>query len=219
MYSWNALKDEINNIETTGFVLAISGGVDSMLLMDFFRRQCSYPFCVAHFDHHIRDDSDKDRELISDYCFKNSIPFFVGHGEGLKDIPNQECVARNQRWSFLNKVAIDNVYKYIVTAHHLNDQIENVILRLLRGYPHSCLTMKKFMEVDGIIRYKPFLYVSKDDIIKSAKRMRISWNEDSTNADVDYDRNWIRNEIIPMLMTRRNIISSMEKGIKLTDLI
>ena len=218
MYPWNQLIKEINSIETTGYVLAISGGIDSMLLLDLFRKKSKMSFIVGHFNHHIRDDSNKDEELISEYCSQYSIPLFIGHGQDLKESTNQEGNARIQRWNFLNSLANDNGYSYIVTAHHMNDQIENVIIRLMRGYPHDCLTMKKFMEVDGIVRYKPYLFVKKEDIIRSAKKMAIKWIEDSTNEVNDYDRNWIRNEVIPMLMTRRNIIASMEKGIKLTDL-
>lgn len=219
MFSWKKLRNEINGNDSTGYLLAISGGVDSMLLLDFFRRQSAIPFHVAHFDHHIRESSHEDASIVREYCDEHLLPFSFGHGEGLSDIKNQECQARIQRWAFLNKTAIEYGCSHVVTAHHLNDQIENIFLRLIRGNPHSNLLMQKFAEIDGIVRYKPLLDVPKEEIVKTAKRMRVRWIEDDTNGDTSYDRNWMRQIIIPQLMERRNLIKSMANGINLTKIV
>lgn len=208
--SWKSLIREINS--NTGYVLAISGGVDSMVLLDFFNRQCNTQFVVAYFNHHIRT-TQEDEQLIKNYCYDNDITLYIGNGINL-DITSQEVESRYQRWDFLERIANILNYKNIVTAHHLNDSIENFILQIMRGNKITSCTMIKNNIKNGINRYKPFLDISKDDLKKAAQKYNLKWNEDETNTDEKYLRNFIRHSIIPMMMKDRNVLKTIPKTIK-----
>lgn len=209
--SWKSLKQEIN--AKSKYVLAVSGGIDSIVLMDFFNRQCNTQFVVAYFNHHIRDQND-DISIIQNYCFYNNIEFYVGNGINLKNIKSQENEARNQRWDFLEFICRSLNYDNIVTAHHLNDSVENFILQIMRGNKITSCTMKKNNTINGINRYKPFLEFTKEQLKKSAIRYKLEWNEDETNLDEKYLRNYIRHSIIPMMMKDRNIMKTIPKTIQ-----
>lgn len=209
--SWKNLIREINSSD--GYILAVSGGVDSMCLLDFFNRTCNVSFKVAHFNHHIRD-TFIDEDIVRNYCYDNGIELIVSNGINLKEKKNQENCAREQRWDFLEWCARINSYKNIVTAHHQNDAIENFILQIMRGNNIKSCTMKKNNVVNGINRFKPFLEFKKDDLIKSVKKFKVKWNEDETNSDENMLRNYVRHTIIPAMMLDRNVMKTIPKTIQ-----
>lgn len=209
--SWSKLIKEINS--DTGYILAVSGGIDSMVLLDFFNRCCKTQIKVVHFNHHIRNTND-DENIVRSYCYDNDLELYICHGTNLKNIKNQENEARHQRWIFFEKIAKLFNYKYIVTAHHLNDSVENFILQIMRGNNITSCTMKKHNTVNGVIRYKPFLDFDKNTLLQSAKRYGVTWNDDITNFDETYLRNYIRHSIIPMMMKDRNVLKTIPKTIK-----
>ena len=180
------------------YVLAVSGGVDSMFGLDFFSRISGIDFCVAHFDHDIRADSNKDFPLIQEAVRKipKNITIYFDKGSNISN----EKEARDQRYDFLKKVKLDFGADYVVVFHHKDDQVETILLNLLRGRNHSKLGMKK---LDTYL-YRPFLDIPKETIKKMSLSREISWNEDSTNNENNYERNWLRNEIIPQLNVKRN---------------
>ena len=204
MISWRKIRDEIKN-HAARYTIAVSGGVDSIFLLDFIRKIDGLDFIVAHFNHKMRNDEEhnKDYVLVRDICRKYDLDFYYGEG---KDITSEK-EARDQRYAWLTSIAPD---RKIVTAHHLNDQIETIFLRLVRGIPHYSLTMKK----DNGFVYRPFLEIPKSEIIKQAKRFNLKWNEDSTNECNDFERNHLRNVIIPEFMKFRNIEKSMSNALK-----
>lgn len=213
---WNKIRNEIKTLSKDGarFALAVSGGVDSMFMLDFFNK-LDIEFIVLHFNHKIRTCSDYDQRMVGEVV-ENLSPhrqLYFGYGQGLSGSTNLECSARIQRWNFLTNMASYRGCTHVVTGHHLNDQVENILIRLMRGDSHNELAMSKLREVDGIFRYKPFLDVSKEIILKQSKSRQLTWREDSTNADTTIDRNWLRHDIIPQLMARRNIMKTIPKGI------
>lgn len=209
--TWKKLIKEINS--ETGYVIAVSGGIDSIVLLDFFNRSCNTQFVAAYFNHHIRDNAN-DAELIKSYCFKNSIELYIGNGINLKNINSQENEARLQRWEFLERIALINNYKNIVTAHHLNDSVENFILQIMRGNKIQSCTMMIRNMINGFYRLKPFLEFTKEELKKSALKYNLSWNEDETNSDEKYLRNFIRNSILPLMMKDRNVMKTIPKTIE-----
>lgn len=207
--SWKNKISEINEKIINGdrFLLAISGGVDSMVLMNFFVK--TFPkdsFAVAHYNHGIREESLIEQNYIENYCKENNITYSVGLLP--TEVKNKsEDSLRNYRWSFLEDVAKKENYNHIVTGHHLDDQIENFIFRMMRGSDIESLYMNKETLVNGIVRYKPFLDEYKDSIRGYAdnKYNNIVYFEDSTNSENDYSRNKIRNELIPHMSEFFNI--------------
>lgn len=225
----NTIKGQAQCYGIKPIVLAVSGGVDSMWMWDFVSK-CDVPYVVAHFAHQIRskEETQLDIDLIEKTAKKMKVPTYIGYGHGIVELAKTsrmgiEAIARSQRYSYLNSIiAKDNISPIIVTAHHADDQVETVIMNLMRGVSHFKLRMVQHTRhrYNGkIVRHilRPFLTVPKQEIIRQATNRKLEWNEDSTNSTTDQDRNWLRNEVIPMLSKRRNITTSILTGVEVTQ--
>lgn len=179
------------------YVVAVSGGVDSVVLLDLLYHQSltgNLQLIVAHFDHGIRDDSAKDLKLVKRLAaqYKLTVYFKQGHlGQHAS-----EQLARQVRYQFLWGVVKQLSADGLITAHHQDDLIETAILNIIRGTGRKGLTS---MNSATIIR--PLLNTPKSAIVKYAKEHHMSWHEDSTNTDLRYLRNYIRHKIMPRLST------------------
>lgn len=165
------------------YVVAVSGGVDSVALLDMMVKSSKRPVVVAHFDHGIRADSSKDADLVQGLATLYGVPFEsrreeLGPGAG-------EALARERRYTFLREVAQKHDAQ-IVTAHHADDVIETIAINLHRGTGWRGLAV-----LDSDI-LRPLLSVSKDDLRAYAKKHHLPWREDTTNTDLAYLRNRIR---------------------------
>jgi len=208
--SWRKIRELIKTVPDP-FVLAVSGGIDSVFMLDFVSR-CKVRYVVAHFNHKLRPESEAEQAFVKSLAERHGVAFYVGYGDNIKgSSQGVEAEARDQRYAFLRGVSGEVGGSYIMTAHHQDDQVENVILRLMRGLPHTALTMQMFNENDEIFR--PFLDVAKEQIIKQAQSRGLTWMEDLSNLDQAFDRNWVRHKIIPLMMERRNIKKSIITGI------
>lgn len=208
-YCWKEVLANVAEVMTEGrrVVLAISGGVDSMSLLNIMQRNFPGSFVVAHFVHHIRDEN-LEEPMIQEYCKKHNIEMFTGHGVGLKDSSNQEAQARQQRWDFLESVANaeeSNGAPVVMTSHHLGDMIENFLIQTMRGVPVEQTRMVKVNVKNNVVRFKPFLDYPKNMLKQNAIRNKVLWVEDYTNNDTHHDRNFVRNTILPLMKERRNI--------------
>ncbi|NCU33393.1 MAG: tRNA lysidine(34) synthetase TilS, partial [Candidatus Moranbacteria bacterium] len=189
----------------SSFVLAVSGGIDSMVLLDLFSgfvREKGVNACVAHMNHGIRAESDEEYEFVEAASKKNGLRFYGCK----KDIPYllknsyrgrspEEC-ARDVRRSFLESVKDEFHGDYIVTAHHKDDLLETFIMRLIKGTGINGITgMRK---TDGHI-LRPLMDFWRNDIENYAFLKKIEYREDKTNYDVDYLRNLIRIRTVPYL--------------------
>lgn len=207
---WRKIAAEIDQ-SASSYLLCVSGGVDSMFMLDFFYRNCKKPFRVAHFNHKLRNTAERDEAFVTDACQTIGVECLVGIGnpEKMRQATSLEAEARDQRYAYYETIRLDT--DMLVTGHHANDQVETVLLRLMRGYPDDKLRMKKIDE----IRYKPFLDVPKDVIVDRARHLGLKWVEDETNHDTVHERNWVRHVLVPQMMERRNIIRTI--GMKETD--
>ncbi len=168
-------------------ILAISGGVDSMVLLHIVSQDPEKNrFVVAHFDHGIRTDSAEDLNLVKSEAESLGLHFEskrveLGHSAS-------EEQARIARYHFLYELK----YKYkaisIVTAHHQDDRIETAIINLLRGTGNRGLSALR--SHPHLLR--PFLHIPKKELVAYAMSQNISWGEDSTNSDEKYLRNKLR---------------------------
>lgn len=201
---WRDIIDEINTTSER-YLLCVSGGVDSMFMLDFFNKNCRQPFRVAHFNHRLRPTSGNEEQLVRDWCGRNDVAFLTSQGdpEAMRAAKSLEAEARDQRYAFFASVKLED--ELLVTAHHANDQVETVLMRLMRGYPHDSLRMEK----RSGDRYRPFLSVTKDEIERQARNRRVEWIEDESNTDTVHERNWMRHVIIPQLMERRNVLKTI----------
>lgn len=184
-------------IDQTDFVLAVSGGVDSMVLLDILRRQkAASEFVVAHLDHGIRDEqaANMDKNLVTSYCKKHGLRIEIeaaSLGDGASELE-----ARTARYEFFERVKTKYNYNIVITAHHKDDVLETAIINILRGTGSKglvSLTNKTYLA-------RPLLEFTKKQILEYAEANELEWNEDSTNSDEAMLRNYIRLNIMPRLM-------------------
>jgi len=180
------------NIEPGKYVVAVSGGIDSLVLLDLLKRNPSLELVVAHYDHGIRTNSADDRLLVEQIAKENNLEFY--YEEGNLGSSSSEATARTKRYEFLNSIKEKTKSRAIVTAHHQDDLLETAILNLLRGTNRRGLSS---MYSNDIIR--PLLPYPKRELLSYAQSHNLVWNEDTTNQDTKYLRNYIRLEIMPKL--------------------
>lgn len=165
------------------YVVAVSGGVDSVVLLHQLMQDKTKELIVAHFDHGIRDDSHDDAVFVEELSRQYGLKFESRREELGKKA--SEAIARERRYVFLRDIA-KKYSAQLVTAHHGDDAIETVAINLSRGTGWRGLAV---MDSDVI---RPLLTMSKQDIIDYAQKHHLSWREDSTNTSDKYLRNRIR---------------------------
>lgn len=172
------------------YVVAVSGGVDSVVLLVLLAEKPSLELTVAHFDHGIRADSSVDREFVATLAEKYNLPFV--YDEGKLGASASEGIAREKRYEFLEKARVASGSGAIITAHHQDDLLETAIINLLRGTGRRGLSSLKSTDV---IR-RPLLGFSKLEIKNYALANKLAWREDPSNQDTKYLRNYVRHEIL-----------------------
>ncbi|MEK9195864.1 MAG: tRNA lysidine(34) synthetase TilS [Patescibacteria group bacterium] len=171
------------------YVVAVSGGVDSVVLLDIVTKKKNLQLVVAHFDHGIRSDSDQDLKFVRELAAKYGLEFVSGQGNLGEDA--SEDTARKARYDFLRKVAKETKADVIITAHHENDVLETALINLTRGTGRKGLS--SLGSGSEIIR--PLLYYKKSQITDYAIDNNLEWREDSTNQSDKYLRNRIRQKL------------------------
>jgi len=179
------------------YVVAVSGGVDSVVLLHMLTRMPNMQLIMAHFDHGIREDSAEDRRLVEQLSQVYKLPFV--YDEGKLGSKASEAVARNARYAFLRNARNKSRSRAIITAHHQDDVIETALLNLLRGTGRKGLGSLR--STDGIVR--PLLNIPKAELIVYAKAHNLQWREDSTNFDETYKRNYVRHNLVPKLTSKQ----------------
>jgi len=179
------------------YVIAVSGGVDSVVLLHMLVRTPEVQLIVAHFDHGIRTDSIEDRRFVAQLAKAYKLPFI--YDEGRLGNRASEATAREARYAFLQEVQKKSGAHAIITAHHQDDVIETAILNLLRGTGRKGLSSLR--STDSFVR--PLLGVPKTELITYAKAHNLKWREDSTNSDETYVRNYVRHNLVPKLTSKQ----------------
>ena len=180
------------------YLVAVSGGIDSVVLLDMLVRVGKYELIVAHFDHGIREDSAADARFVAGLAKQYQLPFTTRREELGKEASEER--ARERRYVFLRKEARKRE-AVIVTAHHLDDGVETIAINLTRGTGWRGLAV--FGAAD--IR-RPLLHFSKEDIREYANDKRLEWVEDSTNESDVYLRNRLRRRISQLTEEDKTII-------------
>jgi tRNA(Ile)-lysidine synthase len=176
------------------YIIAVSGGVDSMVLLDILADRPGLQLIVAHFEHGMRDDSDRDRQLVEQAAAHYKLPFVCEHGK--LGAGASEATARQARYAFLRRIKAEAQTDAIVTAHHQDDLIETAIINILRGTGRKGLS--SLQSSADIVR--PLLRWTKRDIYDyAAQHPGITWHDDSTNQNDAYLRNYVRHHIINSL--------------------
>ena len=179
------------------FLLAHSGGVDSSVLFDLFLK-LDLQFGLVHCNFNLRgNESEDDFNFVKEIADSNKKIFFYKKFNTIKySTLNKKSIqlsARELRYSWFLEILEKENYKYIVTAHHLNDQLETFLINSSRG---SGLKGIIGIPSNNNNLLRPLLIFSKDKILDYAKKNKIKWREDSSNKENKYLRNFIRNKII-----------------------
>lgn len=194
------LEHFFDSPENYRYLLAVSGGPDSMVLLELFRRSPLY-FEVAHVNYGLRaEQSHEDEALVKTYCEQFGILCHVLHANTHTYIQQHkvslQVAARNLRYQFFEELLHKRSLNFIVTAHHLNDHIETLLYSLIKNNPYE--VFEDIPKQRGKI-LRPFLNFSKNDIISFAKQEQIPFRIDQTNSKSIYQRNFIRLKILPLL--------------------
>ena len=194
-------------------VLAVSGGPDSVMMLDFFAKQARrlrLTLLIAHLNHKIRGkEADKDEAFVKK----------LGRLYGLETVTGKayvpalakrlkisvEHAARKARYDFLTKLAIKRKFRLIATAHHADDHAETFLLNLMRGTePKGLLGIPVKRTLHGLGAAKvsvirPLLPVTRAEIMQYMKANNLSHRKDKSNDDEKYRRNWLRKTLIPLI--------------------
>jgi tRNA(Ile)-lysidine synthetase-like protein len=173
------------------YVVAVSGGVDSVSLLHALQAMTGVELVVAHFDHGIRPDSGQDHQFVDSLAATYELPFVSA--EGKLGAGASEAIAREARYEFLERVRGEQTARAIVTAHHQDDVVETAIINILRGTGRKGLS--SLASRQGIER--PLLKIPKQQILEYARQNGLDWREDSSNADETYLRNHVRRNLLP----------------------
>ncbi|MFM7851435.1 MAG: tRNA lysidine(34) synthetase TilS, partial [Flammeovirgaceae bacterium] len=185
---------------TDKILVAVSGGLDSMVLLHLFQAIGIKP-AVAHANFQLRShESDGDENFVRSYCERHNLHFFserfdTNNYATTKGISTQ-MAARELRYQWFQQLVTEHLFDCVATAHHLSDNAETVLLNLIKGAGIDGL-----MGIDaknGAIS-RPLLFATRNEIEIYAATHQLKWREDASNSSDEYQRNFLRHRIIPQL--------------------
>lgn len=198
------MKDVVNFLESLNIsddelvVLACSYGPDSMCLLNLLL-DCNFNVVVAHVNHMVREESFEEYRLMKEYCEERDVKFEYYQFEN-KITKNFEATARLKRYNFFEEVLTKYHSRYLFTAHHGDDLVETVLMRLSRGASfRGYAGFREISDFRGKFLVRPLLFVTKDDINKFNSERNIPSSFDYTNADKSFTRNRYRLDVLPIL--------------------
>lgn len=195
----NFIKDEklIENDET--IVVGVSGGIDSMVLLNVLYN-LGYKLVIAHVNHNVREESKEELIFVSNYAKERNIPFESTILERINGV-NFQDEARRLRYEFFFDVARKYNATKIATAHHLDDLLETVLMRISRGSNlFGYGGIKPIIYYGGISLVRPLLCVNRKEIKEYQEANNIPFMEDGSNSKDKYTRNRYRHHVVPILV-------------------
>lgn len=212
------LKKYIKNNDTV--VAGISGGPDSMFLLHFLEKIPAKKI-IAHINHKLRKEADKEEKFVKEFVEtlrkKTDKISFHSIKKEIKKFSQKlktglEETGRKIRYDYFKKLAKKYKAKFIITAHHADDNLETIIINFVRGA--SLQGLAGIQELENNI-FRPLLNITKKNILEYLKLKRIPFKQDKTNKDKKYARNFIRHEIIPKLKKLNpNLVETITKNVK-----
>ena len=211
----NHLNTNLSFLKGKKLLLAVSGGIDSMVLVHLCH-QLNLDFAIAHCNFQLRGvESNQDEAFVTHQAELLKIPIFIERFDTQTFAEQQkmsiQVVARNLRYDWFYSLLANHNFDYILTAHHLDDSLETFLINFTRGSGIEGLTGIPEQN-DKIVR--PLLVFSRKEIDTYADDNQISWREDSSNASDKYWRNKLRHDVIPVLKAlNRSLLSSFENTV------
>jgi tRNA(Ile)-lysidine synthase len=197
-------------------ILAVSGGLDSMVMLDLFR-ESGYDIVVAHVNFQLRgEESDGDENFVRNYCHDRAIPFHSTSVEtnnyATRRRLSTQMAARELRYEWFEKLVAEGFGDLVATAHHLTDSVETTLLRLVHGVGAEGL--KGIPIINGAV-IRPLMFTTRREVEEYAAEKSVVWREDLSNQSLDYQRNVIRHLVLPSL---RSINPALEETLQRTSI-
>lgn len=185
-------------LDSNRVLLAVSGGIDSVVMCHLFAF-AKFDFAVAHVNYQLRGaDSDDDELFVKNLAIHYRVPFYSTKVDTQRiaeaSSESVQMVARRLRYNWFSELLAKHKFRYIATAHHLNDSVETVLLNMSRGTGLSGLSGIP-LQNGKIIR--PLLFASRNQIVEYASEKALSFREDVSNSSDKYQRNFVRHHIVP----------------------
>ncbi len=198
-----SVAEAVKDIPPGRYLVAVSGGVDSMSLLGAIEKAKfgpNFEFVVAHVNHGIRPkkQSDKDSTLVKQISKKYGYEY-VAHEAKLGSNSSEEGGRKARRDFFIKQLKTRKLNR-VISAHHKDDVIETMIINLIRGTGRKGLSSLK----NDDLFLRPLINLPKSKIVDYAKKNELVWNEDETNASTKYLRNYIRHKVVPKLERSKN---------------
>ncbi|MCS7005378.1 MAG: tRNA lysidine(34) synthetase TilS [Cytophagales bacterium] len=181
------------------YLLAVSGGIDSMVLWHYWHTK-GYTYGVVHCNFGLRgEESLQEEELVLQTAQARNVPIWVKRFETLEYAQRERLsiqeAARQLRYAYFEEIRRSYGFDYVLTAHQANDQLETVLYHLIKGT--SLIGMRGMKFQNGSV-LRPFLHLTRQELMSYAQAHQVEWKEDSSNTTDKYARNFIRHHIIPL---------------------
>ena len=194
--------DSIKFNKNDSIVIGVSAGPDSMCLLNILenlQKKIGFKIIVAHINHNKREESEEEEQFLNEYCISNNLIF-----ESMKienyERDNFHKIARNIRYNFYKKLVDKYQAAYLMTAHHGDDLIETILMRLTRGSTLSGYHgISLITDMESYVILRPLLYLTKDDINLYNEINNVPYRVDNSNFSDKYTRNRYRKNILPFL--------------------
>lgn len=194
------IKNNFSGLTNQKILLAVSGGVDSMVLADLCLKS-DFNISIAHCNFKLRgDESDADERFVLEFAKSNNLTVYSDHFDTADYVERNklsvQMAARKLRYDFFDKLRNEHLFDAVLTAHHADDNLETFFINLSRG-----------SGLDGLVgipnknKYviRPLLLFTRAQILEYASENKLKWREDSSNASLYYQRNHLRHELMPAL--------------------
>ncbi len=202
--------DYLNNLlkNNDKIVIGLSGGPDSMCLLNVLlelKNKYNLTIICAHINHGLRIESEEEKKFVQKYCEKNNVIFEYLKIDAYKNNKFSEEEARSKRYNFFNQIIKKYQANYLMTAHHGDDLIETILMRIVRGS-----TLSGFIGIPLVSENKdykiirPLLYCEKTDILEYLDKNNIPYCLDKSNESEKYTRNRYRKQMLPFLKNEDN---------------
>lgn len=187
-------------------LVAVSTGVDSMVLLHSLE-QMEYHLGVVYVNHQLRAASTQEEAFLTDYCQERGLPLYKTRWENPAAV-GVEAAARDFRYAFLKKVMTEQGYDVLLTAHHADDQMETILMKLVREgnfFSSSGIRLTQPFGQGRLVR--PLLETTKEEILAYSQSNKITYFEDETNTSLEFQRNRLRQQVLPVLKKENSLAS------------
>lgn len=175
-------------------IVAVSGGPDSMALLDILHKQ-EYKCLVAHVNYGVRETANRDQKIVEDYCQQHQLEFLL-HKAKKVETGNFQAIARKIRYDFLINLSNNCKTSDVYVAHHQDDVLETYIMQNKRNITPQYYGIKDKIEYKSINIIRPLLDYSKDDLVNYCIENKVQYGIDESNLEENYKRNKIRHNIV-----------------------